>query len=81
MLSDKEVRRRYGDEAVISRSCGFVLVHLDQPVAELVRERTATFDPDDYFEPGCPMCDVQRAERLVIFDAYGNSPEEEILLE
>ncbi len=81
MISKKEVRRRFGDTAVISRTGGFLLVHLDRPTPELVGERTAAFKPEDYFDPDCPLCELQRAQGLVVFDDYGDNADEEILLE
>ena len=81
MLSDEEIRRRYGDEAVISRRRGVVLVHLDHPDQALVNERTEEFDPDEFFEPECPLCQLQRSQGVVVFDDYGDDFEEEILLE
>jgi hypothetical protein len=82
MLSDDEVRLRFGDEARISRRAGFVLVHLDQPTPARIRRRTAAFDPDKYFDPDCPLCRIQRSQGLVVFDDYGDgAADEEILLE
>ena len=81
MISDEEVRRRYGDKAVISRRCGMVLVHLDHPDQDLVNERTEDFDPDEFFEPECPLCQLQRSQGVVVFDNYGDDCTEEILLE
>lgn len=80
MLSDEEIFLMYGRNAIISRTGAFTLVHLDRPSAELVRVRTETFDPDDFFDCDCPICGLSKDGGIVIFDdsAYD---EEEILLE
>jgi len=80
MLSDEEILFMYGKEAVISRKGRFTLVHLDRPSAELVRMRTETFDPDEFFDCDCRVCELTKESGIVIFDdsAYD---EEEILLE
>lgn len=80
MLSDEEILFLYGQNAVISRTGGFTLVHLDRPSAELVRSRTENFDPDEFFHRDCRICELTKQNGIVIFDdsAY---EEEEILLE
>ena len=80
MLSDEEILFLYGKSAVISRKNQFIFVHLDRPSAELVRVRTETFDPDEFFKCGCSICKLMREGGVVIFDdsAY---EDEEILLE
>ena len=80
MVSDEEVRERYGDHSVISRKGDFVLVHLDCPDDELVQSRTDDFDPGEYFEDDCPLCAVQRASGIFVFEGFPTE-EEEILLE
>jgi hypothetical protein len=74
MPTDAEIRARYGPDAVISKARGFVLVHLDRPPASLVAERTARFEPDLIFEAGCPLCQIQRASRVFVFEGF---PEDE----
>ena len=80
MLSDDEILFMYGKNAVISRKDGFTLVHLDRPSAELVRARTESFDPDQFFKCDCRICALTKDGGVVVFDdsAYD---EEEILLE
>jgi hypothetical protein len=80
MISDKEIFFMYGKNAVISRKGRFTLVHLDRPTTELVRVRTENFDPDEFFDCNCPICDLTKEGGIVVFD---ESPfdEEEILLE
>jgi hypothetical protein len=80
MVSDEEIFLMYGKNAVISRKDQFTLVHLDRPSADLVRSRTVNFDPDEYFECGCRICQLVKEGGVILFD---DSPyeEEEILLE
>ena len=80
MISDDEIRLVYGRNAVISRKGNFVLVHLDRPSARVVRQRTKEFDPDEFFEKDCPLCQMQKEGGVIIYDdsAY---EDEEILLE
>jgi hypothetical protein len=80
MLSDDEIYFIYGKNAVISHAGRFTLVHLDRPSAELLRVRTETFDPADFFRCDCRICQLTKEGGVVVFDdsAYD---EEEILLE
>jgi hypothetical protein len=80
MLSDQEILFMYGQAAVISRKGRFTLVHLDRPSAALVRARTETFDPEEFFKCGCRICQLTKEGGIVIFDdsAY---EDEEILIE
>jgi hypothetical protein len=80
MISDEEIFFMYGKNAVISRKGRFTLVHLDRPTTELVRVRTENFDPDEFFDCNCPICELTKDGGIVVFD---DSPfdEEEILLE
>ena len=68
MLSDKEIRLLYGASARISRKGSFVLVHLDNPSAKVIRERTLEFDPDEYFFDDCPLCQMLREGGVLVFD-------------
>jgi hypothetical protein len=80
MLSDEEILFIYGNDAVISRKGPFTFVHLDRPSAELVRARTESFDPDEFFRCDCRICQLTKEGGIVVFDdsAY---EDEEILLE
>jgi hypothetical protein len=80
MLSDEEILFMYGNNAVISRKGRFTLIHLDRPSAELVRARTETFEPDEFFKCDCRICALAKEGGTVVFDdsAYD---EEDILLE
>ena len=80
MFSDDEVRARYGAHAIISRKDSFTLVHLDQPDPAQVQSRTEAFDSTEYFEENCPLCTLQRASGIYIFDEFPDD-EEMILLE
>jgi len=70
----------YGKNAVISRKGQFTLVHLDRPSGDLLRDRTDSFDPDEFFKCDCSVCQLAREGGVVIFDdsVYDD---EEILLE
>ncbi len=81
MPSDEEVRSRYGDDIAISRKGGYVLVHLDRPTPEMISARSDEFDPDEYFDDGCPICVMQKGGGVIIFDDFPYDDEEEILLE
>ena len=81
MPTRTELRARYGRDVPITRRRGFWLVHLDDAPPDVVIERTRTFDPDDYFEPDCPLCEIQRAKRLVVFDGGETDEAEEIVLD
>ena len=80
MLSDQEILFMYGQTAVISRTGRFTLVHLDRPSADLVRARTVTFDPEEFFRCDCRICQMTKEGGIVIFDdsAY---EDEDILIE
>jgi len=80
MLSNEEIFLLYGKNAVISRNDRFTFVHLDRPSTELVRFRTETFNPDDFFKCDCCICEITKEGGLIVFDesAYDD---EEILLE
>ena len=80
MISDEELFFLYGKNAVISRKGRFTFVHLDRPSAELVRARTESFDPDEFFNCDCRICQLTREGGVVIFDDSGYE-DEEILLE
>jgi len=80
MLSDEEILFMYGKNAVISRTGRFILVHIDRPSAELVRARTENFDPDEFFNCDCRICELAKEGGVVVFDD-STYDEEEILLE
>ena len=68
MFSNKEIRALYGENAVISRKGTFVLVHLDNPSAAVVRRRKRDFNPKEVFCEECPLCQVLKESGVVIFD-------------
>ena len=80
MLSDEEIFFIYGKNVLISRKDRFVFVHLDRPSADLVRDRTANFDPDEFFHCDCRICQLAREGGVVVFDD-SSYDDEEILLE
>ena len=81
MLSDEEILFMYGKNAVVSRKGRFTFVHLDRPSADLVCDRTENFDPDEFFQCGCAVCELAKEGGIVIFDDSAYDDEEEILLE
>lgn len=82
MPTKSELHAQYGIDVPITRRRGFWLVHLDNPGKDLVRERTRTFDPEDYFEPGCPLCALQRTRQVVVFEDFPEfGDDEEIVLD
>jgi len=68
MLSNREIRALYGKDAVISRKDSFILVHLDNPSPAVVRKRRDEFNPDDFFCPDCPLCQMLKESGIVVFD-------------
>ena len=68
MISDKEIRLLYGERTAISRKGSFVLVHLDQPSARLIRERTEEFNPETFFCEHCPFCQIVKDSGVLVFD-------------
>ena len=80
MLSDNEIFFLYGNDAVISRKGRFTLVHLDRPSVDLVRVRTETFDPEQFFTCDCRICQLTKEGGVIIFDD-SSYDDEDILLE
>ena len=80
MISDEEILLLYGKNAVISRKARFTFVHLDRPSADLVRARTENFDPDEFFQCDCRVCQLAKNGGIVVFDDFPYE-DEEILLE
>jgi len=78
MLSDEEIAVLYGEDAIISRKGEFVLVHLDRPSQAVVRARTLEFDPERFFDPDCPVCQLLKPGGVVVFDDTEYGDEEEI---
>ncbi len=78
MLSDEEIAFLYGKDAVISRKGRFLLVHLDRPSRDVVKARTREFDPDQFFDADCPVCQLVKQGGVVVFDDTEFGDEEEI---
>jgi hypothetical protein len=68
MISDKELRLIYGKGISISRKGSFVLVHLDRPSPDLMRERTEDFNPETFFCEQCPLCQMVKDSGVLIFN-------------
>ncbi len=81
MISDEEILLLYGKNAVISRKGRFVFVHLDRPSRALVRARTRNFDPDEYFDRNCSICQLLREGGVIVFDDGVYEVDEEILVD
>jgi hypothetical protein len=79
-MTDEEILFMYGKNTIISRKGRFTFVHLDHPSADLVRDRTENFDPEEFFKCGCRICRLTKEGGVVVFDdsVYDD---EEILLE
>jgi hypothetical protein len=58
--TDDELRMIYGEGAVISRIGKFVIIHLDSPTPEMVANREADFDPEEFLLDDCPLCQMTR---------------------
>jgi len=60
--TEAELKRMFGDDAVISKVGNFNLVHLDHPSEEEIRRRIEEFDPRELFEEDCPICRMLREQ-------------------
>lgn len=82
MVSDDEIHQLYGRHAVISRKGSYTLVHLDRPSSALVRKRLAEFDPRQFLEDDCPLCQILIASGggVVVFDDT-HFEDEDVLIE
>lgn len=60
--SDEELRKYFGEEAVITRVGRFNLIHLDHPSEEELSRRIRDFDPDRYLDPQCQLCRLLREQ-------------------
>lgn len=68
--NEESLRGEYGSEAVFSYVGDILVVHLDRPSKELIRERTdevrhQASEPDD-----CPLCEIERLRGVytVVYD-------------
>ena len=67
--TEKELKKMFGREAVISRIGKFNLIHLDNPSPEEEARRINNFNPDDIFEDDCPICSMLKKKGgNVIYD-------------
>ena len=81
MISKQEILLLFGKHAIVSRKGRFVLVHLDRPSRSLIRARTRDFDPDQFFDSGCPICQSQKEGGIVVFDdMLSEYPDEDIVI-
>lgn len=72
--SDDELRKVFGEDAIISRVGKFNLIHLDNPGPEEVARRVEEFKPEDLFDDDCPLCKLLRDEggNVVYDDVFGS---------
>jgi hypothetical protein len=69
--ADEELRRTFGEKAIVSRVGPFNLIHLDQPSPEEVERRMAEFDPNEFFEDDCPLCKMLREQGgNIVYDGF-----------
>ena len=59
---EDELKRIYGEDAVITRLGKYNLIHLDHPDPEEVERRLGEFDPDELYEDDCPLCQMLRIQ-------------------
>jgi len=59
---DEDLRRIFGDNAVVSRVGRYNLIHLDNPTPEEIEKRVREFDPGDLFDDDCPLCRMLREQ-------------------
>ena len=81
MISDEEILLLYGKNALISRKGNFVFVHLDRPSRRVIRARTQRFDPDEYFDSDCAVCQLQKEGGIIVFDDRTYEIDEEIIVD
>ena len=73
--SDAEIRTLYGKHAVISRTKGYTLVHLDNPSPALRAQRRREFDPASFFCADCPLCQLLKKSGVIVFDESADGEE------
>ena len=67
--SDEDYRVVFGEHAVISKVGAFRLIHLDEPSPDEIRRRVERFDPQDFFEDDCPLCQMLREQGgAIVYD-------------
>ncbi len=66
---EKDLKRMFGENAVVSRIGKFNLIHLDNPSPEEEERRVRNFNPDSLFEDDCPICRMlKRQGGNVVYD-------------
>ncbi len=67
--SERDLKKMFGKDAVISRIGKFNLIHLDNPSPKEEARRIKHFDPDIFFEDDCPICSMLKKKGgNVIYD-------------
>lgn len=68
--SREELRRMFGDEAIITPVGKFQLIHLDNPGPAELERRIQEFDPRAIFDDDCPLCRIMLEQGgNVVYDA------------
>ncbi len=66
---EKDLKRMFGKNAVVSRIGKFNLIHLDNPSPQEEARRVRNFNPDNLFEDDCPICRMMKKQGgNVIYD-------------
>jgi len=66
---EKDLKRMFGKNAVVSRIGKFNLIHLDNPSPQEEARRVRNFNPDNLFEDDCPICKMMKKQGgNVIYD-------------
>jgi len=55
---DSEIKRIFGEQAIISRIDKWNLIHLDNPTDREKARREKAFTPDKIFDSNCPICQL-----------------------
>ena len=66
---EKDLKRMFGKNAVVSRIGKFNLIHLDNPAPQEEARRVRNSNPDNLFEDDCPICRMMKKQGgNVIYD-------------
>lgn len=69
--SEEELRKLFGEDAIITRVGRFNLVHLDQPSPQELDRRIREFDPDQFLDDDCPLCRLLREQGgSLVYDEF-----------
>ncbi len=69
--SEEELRRYFGEEAVITRVGRVNLIHLDHPSEEELERRVREFDPERFLDRDCALCRLLKEQGgSFVFDEF-----------